>query len=442
MKDNTIYNEYQKLVFGNKNEYLKDFERLKKLEVEKKFLYKNKPIPFAYQGLFISETDEQIFKNIVKTMNSIIRKVTNKFLNDSSYRKLFGFSPEMEDLILHDPMYDIPVPIGRYDIFYNNDNDFKFCEINTDGSSAMREDASIASLILDSKSLSDIKDYSFSSYELFESWVTKSLNLYKSIKGDFKNITVAIVDLEEAGTPDEFLDFQKTYIQKGVDCIIVDPRELEYDETHNHLVYKNTKIDMVYRRLATSEAFEKYDELKDFFRAYLKNAFVCIGSFRSQVAHNKIFFEILHRDETLSILDKNEKEFIINHIPLTKKFVGGDDVLKHVIENKDKYIMKPTDRNSAKGVYVGREMSKEEFEKQARSDFNKDYIYQEFVLPKKMEFINEVNGDFVIEKRGNMIGLFSYLEEFAGVYARMGLEDIIGSIREYICAPGIKYVKK
>ena len=59
-----------------------------------------------------------------------------------------------------------------------------------------------------------------------------------------------------------------------------------------------------------------------------------------------------------------------------------------------------------------------------------------------MEFINEVNGDFVIEKRGNMIGLFSYLEEFAGVYARMGLEDIIGSIREYICAPGIKYVKK
>ena len=63
------------------------------------------------------------------------------YAKDEDYRRLFGFEPKLEELILREPTYDSPIPIARIDIFYNEETgDFKFCEFNTDGTSAMNED--------------------------------------------------------------------------------------------------------------------------------------------------------------------------------------------------------------------------------------------------------------------------------------------------------------
>lgn len=71
---------------------------------------------------------------------------------------------------------------------------------------------------------------------------------------------------------------------------IADITDLKYNKDDNALMYGDTKIDMVYRRAVTSEIIEKYDETIEFINAYLNNAFVCVGSFRSQIAHNKNIF--------------------------------------------------------------------------------------------------------------------------------------------------------
>ena len=64
-----------------------------------------------------------------------------EYLKNPSYRKLFPFSRKLEELILIPNGYQSLLPIARFDIFYNEENgNFKFCEINTDGTSAMNED--------------------------------------------------------------------------------------------------------------------------------------------------------------------------------------------------------------------------------------------------------------------------------------------------------------
>ncbi|MDO5716229.1 MAG: glutathionylspermidine synthase family protein [Tissierellia bacterium] len=415
--------------------YRKDFDRLQKKEVELGYLYHGKPIPFTYQPLLITETMEEEFKEIVRQTNAIIRKVTTKYLEDATYRSLFGFDERLENLILHDPLYEIPVPIGRYDIFYGGQGEFAFCEINTDGSSAMYEDWAIGELLKDSQVMQDLKDWNFRTYDLFTPWVEKSLALYQSIRGKACR-RVAIMDFEELGTPDEFLMFKDCFEAAGVSCEIVDVRNLTFDGSH--LLHEGRIIDMVYRRMVTSEMMDRIEEVEPFLEAYLADVMVTIGSFRSQVAHNKIFFEVLHRKETMAFLNDREREFIRRHVPITGKFAGDPSLLEDVIKEKDKYIMKPLDRSAARGVYVGRELSKEEFRKRAERDFNKDYIYQEFVLPKTMDFLSLEEGEWKVIPRGNMMGLFSYMEEFAGIYARMGKEDIIGSIREYVAAPAFR----
>ena len=119
----------------------------------------------------------------------------------------------VEKLILHDPGYSMPVPMSRFDIFYNGYEDFGFCEINTDGTSAMLEDYAIASLLLESKIFEDL-NWNFSRYELFDTWVKKIISLYKDIKGIMpKNVLIA--DFNDTGTPDEFLMFKDHFEKNG-----------------------------------------------------------------------------------------------------------------------------------------------------------------------------------------------------------------------------------
>ena len=252
-----------------------------------------------------------------------------------------------------------------------------------------------------------------------------------------KNVLIA--DFNDTGTPDEFLMFKDHFEKSGIKCIIEDISNLDYDREKNKLIADGEEIDLVYRRVVMSDLMRRRDDSAAFIEAYLNDAAVYVGSFRSQVVHNKVFFSVVHMDETKKILTEEENEFVKKHIPFTARFEGDEQFFEKIVKNKDKYIFKPTDLNAARGVYTGRSMSEEEFIKTAKENFNTDYIYQEFVTPKELPYL-KVDGDkFSLTKRRNMIGLFCYMEEFSGVYARMGLHDIIGSAMEYVAAPGIKY---
>ena len=87
---------------------------------------------------------ESTFARIVSDMGvlyGIFRKVVDAYFADPSYRALFGFDSRTEELILRSHHTESMLPMARIDFFYNEETgDYKFCEFNTDGSSAMNED--------------------------------------------------------------------------------------------------------------------------------------------------------------------------------------------------------------------------------------------------------------------------------------------------------------
>ncbi len=107
-----------------------------------------------------------------------------EYLENPEYRKLFPFPRELEDLILVPRGYDSLLPIARFDIFYNEEDDsFKFCEINTDGTSAMNEDYVLNQALELNPAHQEMKRrYAFSSYELYDSWVQTFLNIYGNLQ--------------------------------------------------------------------------------------------------------------------------------------------------------------------------------------------------------------------------------------------------------------------
>lgn len=433
----SVNNKYIELIKKDPKKYYEDYQKTKEKVKNSTAIYKGKPVPFLYHPMFFTEWDIENFRDISDTLISISNKVTDKYLESSKFRGKFGYSKELEELILIDNGYDINIPIGRFDLFYCDKDNFKFCELNTDGSSAMNEDNTIAKIILESKAMKDFgEEYKLKNMELINKWVDDIVKIYDNWDRR-ENIkpNIAIVDFIESGTSEEFEVFKSAFEDKGYNTIIEDPRNLIYK--NGSLYSGDFKIDLVYRRIVTFELLDKYDEIPDFIDAYKDKTFCSVGSIKSQIMHNKIIFKILHDKDTLELLSEDERRFVKKHIPYTGMFGGSQNVYDMVLNYKDRYIMKPIDLNASRGVYAGRDLDQDEWRKRLSESFNKDYIYQEFFTPFQRELVVFNDGELNIEEFGSIVGLFLYNEKFAGLYTRVGKESIISGLTSYYTLPNI-----
>lgn len=436
MRYSDINKEYINIVKSNPEKYYNDYVLMKEKVANSTAIYKGEPVPFLYHPMFYTEEDINNFEEIVDILMSITNKVTDSYIKSKEFRKKFEYSKELEELILVDNGYDINVPIGRFDLFYKDKDNFKFCELNTDGSSAMNEDNTVGNILMEAKAMKELgKDYDLSIFELIHKWVDASIDIFRKWNSKIDKPNIAIVDFIESGTSSEFKVFQKAFIDKGYNTIIVDPRDLKYRD--DGLYFEDFKIDLVYRRIVTFELIEKMDEIPDFIEAYKNKAFCSIGSIKSQIMHNKIIFKILHDEDTLELLTERERNFVKNHIPKTGLFKVDKEIYRMVLSNKDKYIMKPLDLNASQGVYTGRDLSHEEWENKLEKNWDTDYIYQEFFVPFTRDHIVFEEGNLKIEEFKSIVGLFIYKEKFAGMYTRIGKENIISGLTSYYTAPNI-----
>ncbi|MDR1083093.1 MAG: hypothetical protein LBL27_04405 [Coriobacteriales bacterium] len=201
---------------------------------------------------------------LATTTYKILEKVTQRFLDDPSYRTLFGFPPLLERLICLPTGYKVSIPIMRMDIFFSEtDFDFKFCEFNTDGASAMNEDREGANALSRSATFARASQkLGLKPQELFEAWVDELFAIYDSREGAVRDPLVAIVDYPLSATPYEFEEFRSRIEARGRRCLICDLATLEYHDGALYGTDLNTsrpgwdeprRIDVVYRRAVTGE---------------------------------------------------------------------------------------------------------------------------------------------------------------------------------------------
>ncbi|MDY3052820.1 MAG: hypothetical protein SOR89_06600 [Ndongobacter sp.] len=432
-------------ILSEKKEYAREFQELLQRTEAERTLYHGLAIPMTYQGLFLQSEQTALFHRIIRRMVSIGRKVTAEYVANPAYRPGFRFSPEIEKLILIDPGYDIPVPVGRYDIFYNGGADFRFCELNTDGASAMNEDRVLGGLLLQTEAMKALsKEWTISQFELFQTLVQGLLNRYRSIRGREAE-TVAIVDFFDKGTTLEFEQFQRTFEKLGRRCLICSPDEFNYEQ---HALWatdpktgERLRVDLVYRRVVTSDFVERMASCEAFLQGYRDQAFVMFGSFRSQVMHSKLIFSMLYHPMTDAILTEEERAFVRAHVPMTRELLTEED-RENVRSRKDRYILKPYNSYASQGIYLGREYDQDAWNALCKTLPLDAYIYQDYVDVEPTPFIVPENGALRETRLGHVLGLFLYDEQFAGSYTRVGAEGIISGARAYFAAPVFFAVKK
>lgn len=392
--------------------------------------YKGETIYSLHIPKIFTEEAEVVIKDAAETMYGILQKVMKEYIASKQYRKLFGFSKELEQMILNIPDYENLLPICRLDIFLNEeDYSYKFCEFNGDGTSSMNEDREL-NLAFQRTALYQRlnEDYEIKSYELFDSWAMEVKKIYESTGEDASGTTIAVVDFMEKGcSVYEFEEFCKAFRKVGFSAQVCEIRELSYDG--EHLYTKDKKpIDVIYRRAVTSDILAHKEEVTDFLQA-VKDKKVCmLGDFCTHIIHDKILFKILRSLETKALLTAEENAFIEEHIPYTVRLTSEEIKKKQVIDTKDGWIIKPEDSYGAKGVFSGKNHSREEWGRLLEKFRDQDYLLQEYVTPYQSYNIDFHKGKPTeMKKYSNLTGLYVYNGKFAGVYSRQSVKEIIST---------------
>lgn len=411
-------------------DYLDTIEKVKNSTA----MYKGKPVPFLYMPKFYTEKDLEAFRGLSSTLMAILRKVIDRYIEDSNFRKKFGFSKLLENLILAEHGYNAKVPMARLDIFYRENGRFMFCELNADGSSAMNEDRELAKILSQSIPFKEMnKEYDIKPFELFDTWVNECIGIFKEFDEAIQKPNIAIVDFIDKGSPSEFEVFKKSFEKSGYKARIVDPRDLEY--SNGKLYIDDMEIDIVYRRLVTRDLIERASEIPDFIEAAKEGKVCIIGPIKSQIIHNKIIFKILHDNDTLEFFTDKERTFIKKHIPFTARFNKENFDMEELIKNKDSYILKPSDLYASRGVYSGKDFRNEEWREKLLECDGKDYLIQEYYTPAQSDLVEFVNGEIQISKFNNITGIYMYNEKLYGLYSRVGKNPIISGLHDCYTLP-------
>ena len=406
--------------------------------------YHGKTIYSLYVPKILNEETVQVFKQTAETMASIMQKVIREYQKNADYRKLFGFSKRIEELILHNPLYKNILPVCRVDIFYNeSDGSFHFCELNTDGSSSMNEDRELCKAFEKTALYKSLNvDYEIRSFELFDSLVDAFLSNYETYPYKAAKPTVAIVDFLELGcSMEEFEQFRKSFEKRGVKAYVCDIRSLHL--CNDKLCMENGEVvDLIYRRAVTSDICEREAEVQDFMEAVLTHKVCCMGSFCTQAVHDKSLFYILRHEMTGRLLTEEENRFVEEHIPYTEELTESVVAKLGVLEEKERWLIKPKNSYGARGIYAGVRCSLSEWEKVVRENQDTNYIVQQFIMPYQTANIDFHKDEPVLRNYSNLTGLYVYNGRFAGVYSRQSENEIISSAYDENDIATVYLVKK
>ncbi len=436
MPANKYFHQFEKNVLANPDLYIDDYHRVKEAVANSTAIYKDKPIDFLYQPMFFAADDIQRLERIAHTLAGILEKVVAQYRQNSQFRKLFAFPPLMEELVLMDPGYPLPFPMARFDLFYHRDDrDIRFCELNADGSSGMNEVRELHNIVGSSQALSGLGSREdFSDFELFDTWIEAIIANYRNCGRGPDQPNVAIADFAGEGTTSEFEVFRSRFEARGYHTVICDLRELKLKG--KQLYYQSTPIDLVYRRATTTRIVHYAQEIPDFITAYREQYVCVVGGMVSQIIHNKKLFAVLHMSQHLTFLTEAEKTFIGRHIPYTVMLDSPPQgFLDRLVEEKDRWVLKPDDQFAAHGVFIGKDCSKDQWQQLVNRWTGESYLAQQFCLLPRRKMLTVEDGSLNFENYNFMLGLFMYNHRFRGIFTRASRHNTIAAVVESFALP-------
>ena len=306
-------------------------------------------------------------------------------------------------LVRHDPGFRDPSPVSRLDAFFVGESGgLRFTEYNAETPAGGAYNDVLTEAFYGLPILREfLKRWDVRPLPARHNVLHALLDAYQQWSRTSALPRIAIVDWAEVPTRNEFVLFQDYFERQGIECVIVDPREVQY--TNGRLIAADRPVDLIYKRVLITELVDREGVDHALIRAVRDGAVCMVNPLRCKILHKKASLAVLSDDRNGSLFSADEREAIDQHIPWTRvveermtRVPGSShapvDLLPYIVEHRDQLVLKPNDEYGGKGIVLGWEVDQSGWEQAIQNALGEPYIVQHRVALPSEPYPSFVDG--------------------------------------------------
>lgn len=346
----------------------------------RRLMFGQRPLSVALRPQFLTRRDADRAIAAVEGVFGALAALERAVLKDAALRAELALLPEEERLALADPGYRHSSPSSRLDSFFAGE--VRFVEYNAESPAGMAYGDNLCEVFLTLPVLKAFrKRFRGRFLPTRRKQLSAMLQAFRSW-GPGESPVIAIVDWGGLPTAPEFEMFEAYFESQGVETVICDPRALEL--RGRKLYADGTAVNLVYRRVLTSELLAKHDETHALTDAYLAGAACVINSFRAKLLHKKMSLALLSDDKYKHLYTPAQRAAIRRHVPWTRRVTP--ELAETISRRRQSLVLKPNDEYGGKGVVLGWTVDQAEWDSAIAVATTQSYVVQEAVEIPKVSF--------------------------------------------------------
>lgn len=350
------------------------------------------------------------------------------------FRAQFGLMDWEEELFHHNPGFRDPSPVSRLDAFFvHQRGGLRFTEYNAETPAAAAYNDILSELFFGLPVMREfVRRFEVRPQPARHNVMHALIDAYSQWSGRRDKPRVAIMDWREVPTYSEFVLSADYFRSQGLECVIADPREVEY--RGGKLYAGDLHVNLIYKRVLISELINHGGLEHPVVRAVLDGAVCMVNPFRCKLLHKKASLAVLSDEVNESLFTPEETQAIAAHIPWTRRVSERRtvhrfkevDLIPYILRYREGFVLKPNDEYGGSGIILGWEADSETWERTVESALEEPYIVQERIeLPTEL-YPSLVGGNLEVTERIIDTAPFVFYGDYMdGCLTRLSTESLV-----------------
>jgi hypothetical protein len=353
---------------------------------ERRLMFGERPLCVCLRPQLMTRRRYERAVAAAQGVHSALATLERALLTDANLRRELDLEAEEERLAVADPGFKHSSPSVRLDSFFADE--VKFVEYNAESPAGMAYSDNLAAIFSGLPAMKAFrKQFRGAFMPTRRRQLTAMLNAFRQW-GKGARPVIAIVDWEGLPTAPEFEMFKAFFEAAGHKTVICDPRSLELRRGRLHA--RGTPVNLVYRRVLTSELLTRGEDTRVLRDAYLKGAACVVNSFRAKILHKKMSLALLSDPRYGRLYTTAQRAAIRRHVPWTRKV--RPELAEEIARRRETLVLKPNDEYGGKGVILGWTVSQSEWEAAIHTATTESYVVQEAVKIPHVPFPVALDG--------------------------------------------------
>ncbi len=393
-----------------------------------------RPLCSVLRPRFMTPEQYRFLQSRVRLLLHAFDKVYYLALENEAFRKQFGLLDWEEELVTHNAGFRAPSQTSRVDTFFvHGRGGLRLTEYNAETPASPAYNDVLAEVFYGLPVMREyLRRYEVRYMPVRHSVLHALTDAYQQWAGHSEAPRIAILDWREVPSYSEFVMFAEYFKSQGLECIIADPREVEY--RNGRLVAGDFHITLIYKRVLISELVERGGLDQPVVQAVRDGAVCMVNPFRCKILHKKASLAVLSDERNAELFSDAELEAIEAHIPWTcrveERHVNyhgqAIDLVPFILEHRENLVLKPNDEYGGKGIVLGWETDGSGWAQAIQTALSEPYIVQERVTIPSEPFPSMVDGHVeLIDRMLDTNPFVFYGDYMDGCLSRLSTEALL-----------------